>query len=157
MDISTGTSQDEQAARFPNGVPAVSDASMTDWMGYIYQQKPLPADAAGVEVTLSVLDSNNNCYDIGTATTDANGFFSYEWTPEIPGKFTVFATFAGTNGYWPSHAETAFTVMQAPAATPAPTPPPASMADIYILPGIIGIIIAIVIVGAVIILMLRKR
>jgi outer membrane protein assembly factor BamB len=157
MDISTGTTQDEQAARFPNGVPAMSDASMTAWMGYIYQQKPLPADAVGVNVTLSVFDSNNNCYDIGTATTDADGFFYYTWTPTIPGDFKVIATFAGSNGYWPSHAETAFTVMQAPAATPAPTPQPASIADMYFLPMSIVTIILIVIVGVVLFLMLRKR
>lgn len=30
IDISAGTKQNEQAARFPNGVPAVSDASMGD-------------------------------------------------------------------------------------------------------------------------------
>jgi outer membrane protein assembly factor BamB len=157
MDISSGTTQDEQSARFPNGVPAMSDASMTDWMSYIYQQKPLPADATGVTVTLSVFDSNNNCYDIGTATTDADGFFYYTWTPTIPGDFKVIATFAGTKGYWPSHAETAFTVMQAPAATPAPTSQPASTADIYLLPATIGIIIAIAVATIVIVLMLRKR
>jgi hypothetical protein len=157
IDICTGATQDEQAARFPNGVPAMSDDSMKDWMGYIYQQKPLPADAVGVNVTISVLDSNNNYYDIGTATTDADGFFHYTWTPEIPGDFKVIATFAGTNGYWPSHAEDAFTVMQAPAATPPPTPPPASIADIYFLPMSIVIIILIVIVGIVMFLMLRKR
>jgi hypothetical protein len=157
MDISAGTTQNEQAARFPHGVPAMSDASMKDWMGYVYQQQPLPADAVGVTVTLSVLDSNNNRYDIGTATTDANGFFSYEWTPEIPGKFTVFATFAGTNSYWPSQAETAFTVMQAPEATPTPTPSPAPMTDLYVTGFGVGIIVAIVAIGLLLILMLRKR
>ncbi len=157
MDISAGTAQNEQAARFPNGVPAMSDASMKDWMGYVYQQQPLPADAVGVNVTISVLDSNNNCYDIGTATTDANGFFSYEWTPEISGKFTVSAIFAGTNGYWPSQAVTAFTVMQAPAATPPPTPTPAPMTDMYVTGFGIGMIIAIAVVGLLLVMMLRKR
>ncbi len=157
MDISAGTKQNEQAAHFPNGVPAMSDASMKEWMGYVYQQQPLPADVVGVDVTLSVIDSNNNSYDIGTATSDANGFFSYEWTPEIPGKFTVFATFAGTNSYWPSQAETAFTVMQAPEATPMPTPTPAPMTDMYVLGLGVGAIVAIVAIGLILILMLRKR
>jgi outer membrane protein assembly factor BamB len=157
MDISSGTTQNEQAARFPNGVPAMSDASMKDWMAYVYQQQPLPADAVGVNVTISVVDSNNNCYNIGTTTTDANGFFSYEWTPDIPGKFTVFATFEGNNGYWPSQAETAFTVMEAPPATTEPTPTPASAADLYFLPMSIGTIVAIIAIGIVLILMLRKR
>ncbi len=157
MDVSAGTQQNEQAARFPNGVPAMSDASMKDWMGYVYQQKPLSADAVGVNVTLSVIDANNNCYDIGTATSDANGFFHYTWTPEIPGDYTVYATFAGTNGYWPSQAETAFTVMEAPQATPPPTPTPAPMTDTYVLGIGTAAIIAIVVAAIVIVLMLRKR
>ncbi|MBT0159933.1 PQQ-binding-like beta-propeller repeat protein [Candidatus Bathyarchaeota archaeon A05DMB-2] len=157
MDISAGTKQKEQAARFPNGVPVISDASMTEWMGYVYQQKPRPTNATGVTVTLSVVDANNNCREIGTATTDMDGFFSFEWTPDIPGKYTVIATFAGTNGYWPSHAESAFTVMAEPEATPEPTPMPQSAADLYFVPAVVGIIIAIVVVGVAIILMQRKR
>jgi hypothetical protein len=156
-DISSGTTENEQAVRFPNGIPVISDDSMTDWMGYIYQQKPLPTDAVGVDVTISVLDSNNNFYDIGTATTDTNGFFSYTWIPTIPGDFKVIATFGGTNGYWPSFAESSFTVMESPAATPAPTPQPASTADLYFLPMSIGIIVAIVVVGLLLFLLLRKR
>ncbi|MCW4046056.1 MAG: PQQ-binding-like beta-propeller repeat protein [Candidatus Bathyarchaeota archaeon] len=154
MDISTGTTQDEQAARFPNGVPAVSDKSMTDWMGYVYQQRPRPTNVTGVEVTISVLDSNNNYREIGTATTDADGFFSFEWKPDIPGKFTVYATFAGTNGYWPSHDVTAFTVTEAPESTPPPTPVPQAPVETYFTVSTIVIIAAIAIVG---VLLLRKR
>jgi hypothetical protein len=157
MDISAGTKQTEQAGRFPNGVPAVSDANMGDWMGYVYQQKPFPANCTGVPVTINVWDSNNNYREIGKTTTDANGFFSFEWTPDIPGKFNVIATFDGSNGYWPSYAESAFTVMQEPEPTPTATPMPQSAADLYFVPGVIGIIIAIVVVGAVIILMQRRR
>jgi len=130
---------------------------MTDWMGYIYQQKPCPTDTTGVEVTISVLDSNGNYRDIGTATTDANGFYSFEWIPDIPGKFTVYATFTGTQGYWPSNDVTAFTVMEPPEATPPPTPEPAPMTDTYVLGFGIAMIIAIAVIGAVLILMLRKR
>ncbi len=75
-DISAGTKQDEQAARFPNGVPAMSDASMGDWMEYVYMQKPIPMSATGVPVSIDVLDSNGNFRNIGTATSDANGVFS---------------------------------------------------------------------------------
>jgi len=32
MDIASGTTQNEQAARFPNGVPAMSDEGMGGWM-----------------------------------------------------------------------------------------------------------------------------
>jgi len=157
MDISSGTTQDEQAARFPNGVPAVSDESMDDWMAYIYQQRPCPADATGVTVSLDVLDANGNFRNIGIVTTDADGFYSLDWTPDIPGKYTLYASFAGTNGYWPSHAETVFVVMEEPAATPAPTPAPQSIADMYFVPAVIGLLVAIIIVGVLVVLMSRKR
>ncbi|HLC00416.1 MAG TPA: PQQ-binding-like beta-propeller repeat protein [Candidatus Bathyarchaeia archaeon] len=157
MDISAGTQQDEQAARFPKGVPVMSDASMTEWMGYVYQQRPRPTSATGVDVTLSVLDSNGNSRDIGTVTTDADGFFSYQWTPEISGKYIVTARFAGTQGYWPSQAVSAFGVMEAPAPPAQEPETPPDMTSTYVLYAAIGIIIAIVIVGAIIILVVRKR
>ncbi|MBT0159582.1 PQQ-binding-like beta-propeller repeat protein [Candidatus Bathyarchaeota archaeon A05DMB-2] len=157
-DISAGTKDDTIAARFPNGVPAVSDESMSDWMLYVYKQFPRPANATGVKVTLSVVDANNNCREIGTVTSDANGFFHYTWTPDIPGDYVVYATFAGSKAYWPSQAVTAFNVMEEPEATPPPTPMPESIADIYFVPAVIGIIVAIVVVGAILaILLLRKR
>jgi outer membrane protein assembly factor BamB len=109
-DTSSGTSQDEQSKRFPDGVPVAADSCMTDWMGYVYQQKPLPSTFKGVEVSIDVVDANNNYRNIGKATTDANGFYSLQWTPDIEGKYTVIARFAGTKGYWPSVSETAFAV-----------------------------------------------
>jgi len=154
MDISAGTRQSEQAARFPDGVPCASDAIMKDWMGYVYQQKAKPANFIGVTVTLSVLDSNGNYYDIGMGTTDTNGFFSYEWTPQIPGKFTVFATFAGTNSYWPSQAETAFIVMEAPPASPEVTPAPQEPVGTYFAVST-ALIIAVIIIA--VLLLLRKK
>jgi len=157
IDTAAGTEQDEQAARFPNGVPAVSDESMIDWMEYVYQQRPRPTDVTGVEVVIEVLDPNNNFYEVGRTTTDADGFFSCMFAPEVPGKYTIIATFEGSEGYWPSHAETAIGVEEAPAATPAPTPTPASVADMYFVPAVVGIIVAIAVVGAVMVLMLRKR
>ena len=156
-DISAGTKQNEQAARFPNGVPVSSDASMKDWMGYIYQQQACPTNFTGVQVTINVVDANGNYRTIGTTTTDANGYYSYAWCPDISGKYTVYATFAGNNGYWPSNQETSFTVLDAPAtSTPLPTPAP-SMADLYFIPAIAGLFIAIIVVGLLIALMVRKR
>ncbi len=156
-DVSSGTTQDEQSARFPYGVPVASDVSMKDWMGYVYQQKPLPTNFTGVEVTINVLDANGNYRTIGTTTTDENGAYSLQYMPDITGKYTVFATFAGTQGYWPSRAETSFAVDPAPATpTPQPTAAP-SMADTYFIPAIVGLFIFIAVVGAAIILVLRKR
>ncbi|MCW4002539.1 MAG: PQQ-binding-like beta-propeller repeat protein [Candidatus Bathyarchaeota archaeon] len=156
-DIAAGTKQTQQAARFPNGVPAVSDESQGEWMEYVYMQKPRPTNVTGVPIVISVLDANNNYREIGTVTSDADGFYSLSWKPDIEGKYTVYASFGGSESYWPSHAVTAFTVDPAP-PTPAPTQPvQTSMADIYLVPGIAAIIVAIAIVGAMIMLMLRKR
>jgi outer membrane protein assembly factor BamB len=156
-DVSSGTKQNEQAARFPAGVPVSSDASMGNWMGYIYQQQPKPTNFTGVTVSLSVLDSNNNQRIIGNATTDASGAYTFTWLPDITGNYKLFANFEGTNGYWPSSAEESFNVMEVH-PTASPTPAPATpMTDTYILASAIAIIIAIAIVGAVIVLMVRKR
>lgn len=156
-DISSGTRQDEQAARFPNGVPAVSDASMKGWMEYVYMQKPRPTDVTGVPITLNIIDANNNYRTIGTVTSDLDGFFSFDWKPDIQGKYLLYASFSGSESYWPSHAITAFTVDSEPEPTTAPTPAQLSVTDLYFAPAVAGIIAAIVIVGALILLALRKR
>ena len=106
---------------------------------------------------IAVLDSNGNHYAIGTATTDASGAFRLTWTPTISGNYTVYATFVGTNGYWPSYAEDGFVVMDAQSATATPTPILVSSVETYFAPAVVGIILAIVIVGAAIILLQRKR
>jgi outer membrane protein assembly factor BamB len=156
-DIAAGTQQEEQAARFPNGVPCVSDASMKEWMEYVYQQQNKPVDTTGVEINLAVIDSNGNYRTIGTAVSDASGFYSMKWTPDISGEYRVFATFLGTNGYYGSSAETSFAVDEV-AATPAPTQAQLqSMADQYLLPGIAAIIVVIAVGFAITILLLRKR
>ena len=134
MDVSAGTQQEQQKANFPNGVPAVSDKSQSAWMEYIYMQKPKPTDVTGVSVSVDVIDSNGNQRNIGITTSDSSGAFSLQWVPDIEGKYTVLANFAGSNSYWPSSAETSFAVDHA-AATPAPTVASTkSMADTYFVP-----------------------
>ena len=156
-DIAAGTKQDEQIARFPNGVPAMSDAIQKEWMQYVYFQKPRPTNATGVNVTLKVIDPNGNTYDIGTATTDVYGHYNLMYKPEVPGTYTIVANFAGTESYYPSYNEAAFGVADAP-ATPTPSPIPVqSVADQYFLPAIAGIVVAIAIVGTVLVLLLLRR
>jgi hypothetical protein len=154
-DISAVTKQKEQAARFPNGVPAVSDESVGDWMAYVYMQKPRPTDTTGVPVTVSVLDSNGNYREIGTVTSNSDGFFSLNWKPDITGPYAVNASFSGSESYWSSRAVTSFAVDAAPQTTPTAEPnvtqPPFEMYfGISTIAILIGVAIATV-------LILRKR
>ena len=156
-DVSSGTKQTQLAGRFANGVPCAADSVMGDWMGYLYQQKPLPTNFKGIDVAINVIDANGNFRTIGTALTDATGQYNLVWTPDISGTYQVVATFAGTNGYWPSTATTAFSVQEAhPTATPDPITVP-SIADQYFIPAIAGLFVFVAIIGVVIILVLRKR
>ena len=154
MDISAGTTQGERAYRFPNGVPAVSEASQAQWMEYVYMQKGRPTNTTGVPVTLMVIDSNGNYREIGQTTTDSMGMYSLTWKPDIEGSYTVIASFGGSQSYWPSYAESTFAV-SAPQPTASPpatfTLPPTEM---YFAASTAAIIIAIAIVA---VLVLRKH
>jgi hypothetical protein len=159
LDISAGTKQNQQAARFPYGVPVASDASESAWMEYIYMQKPCPTTFTGVTVSLTAVDPNGNLIQIGTATTDAQGLYHYTWTPpDVPGDYKITASFASTNSYYGSAAETAMAVTQAPTVAPTATPQTnlATVADVmtYMVVAAVAIIIAIAIAT---LLILRKR
>ncbi len=162
MDISAGTKQTTVAARFPNGVAAVNDNDQTSWMEYVYYQNPKPTNVAGVDVSITIIDPNGNSNPVGTTHSDANGYYAFEVTPAMtaagPGMYTVLASFAGSHAYWPSTAESSFSIGAA-AATPAPTATPvSSVADQYFVPAIAGLFVLIIIVAIVLaLLMLRKK
>ncbi len=157
MDISPGTESDNAKLRFPNGVPAMSDASQSEWMLYVYKQFKQPTDVTGVAVSIDAMDPNNNYVHLGDTTTDASGTFSLMVTPENAGKYTVYATFAGSKAYYGSYAQTALGV-QEKVAEPVVEPQPVPITEQYFVPAVAGIIIAIIAVGAVLaILVLRKR
>ncbi len=159
MDVSPGVKEDGIAMRFPNGVPAVADASQSDWMKYVYHQFSEPTNATGVEISVDAIDPNGNFVHLGTTRSDSNGFFSYVWqVPDVPGQYTIVASFAGSKAYYMSHAETAAFVTPT-AATPIPTATPqASMAELYFLPLSIGTIVAVIIIGIILAaLLIRKR
>jgi outer membrane protein assembly factor BamB len=106
MDVSPGTKDINLQLRFPNGVPAISDESMSDWMLYIYKQFEIPANATGVEVVFNAVNSTGHWLDIDRTKTDMTGKFSYIWNPDKEGKYTIVATFMGSDGYYASCAET---------------------------------------------------
>jgi hypothetical protein len=155
-DISPGTSKIATTLRFPNGVPAVSDDSQSAWMLYVYKQFECPTNATGVPLNISVIDSNGNYRTIGTTTSDSNGGYSFSWVPDIAGKYTVYVTFAGSKAYYGSVAQATFVADEAH-TTVAPTETPSSTTDLYFLPSVIAIIVTIIVVGAVLLLVLRKR
>jgi len=155
LDVSAGTADSVLTARFPNGVAAVSDASMSDWMNYVYMQFPMPMDATGVEVVLETLDPNGNFYEIGRETSDADGNYALMWAPEVPGQYMVLASFLGTESYYGSHSSVYVGVVETEApATPTPVEVPASMTDTYLAGSTIAIIVAI---GIAVFLILRKK
>ena len=157
-DVSPGTKQTATTLRFPNGVPAVSDNSQGEWMKYVYLNFPRPSNATGVEVTIDAIDPNNNFVHLGTATSDTSGLYSFTWTaPDIPGKYTIIATFSGSGAYYASYAETAASLSQAAQATPQPTAMPATLSETYFLPMSIGLIAAMAIVIALLALLLLKK
>jgi hypothetical protein len=139
------------------GTPAISDEDMSAWMQYLFQQRPMPSNAKGVEVTLDTLDPNNNFIHIGTVTTDITGTYGIKFTPEVPGTYQIIATFAGTESYGPSYAQTYLAVDDVPQPTEPPVyPQPIDNTMIIVGMGI-AIIIAIVISVAIATIILRKR
>ena len=155
IDRSAGTMQDEQASRFPNGVAAVSDEDEDAWMAYVYLHRPRP-DVTGVDITLTAVGPDGSTEEIGTATSDSTGYFGFLWEPQAVGSYTVTADFAGSNAYYPSNAQTAFTVSAAP-EPPVVEPEPAPLTDTYILGATVGIIIAIAVITGVILLLIRRK
>jgi outer membrane protein assembly factor BamB len=159
-DESPGTNQLEIAARFPNGVPAIADEYMNEWMEYLYVPRPIPEDAKGVEVTLDAVDPNGNFIHIDTVTSDISGLYSCIWTPEHEGKYTIIATFEGSKAYYCSYSETAIGVGPAPAPSGPIEPEPTEPEEAPFITTEIAILIAVVVVAVIGIAaywVLRKR
>jgi len=158
-DVSPGANQDNIKMRFPNGLPAVSDDSMSDWMLYAYKNFPRPTNTTGITLSIDVVDGNGNYRNIGTTQTDAIGAYSFAWKPDISGQYTVYVTFAGSKSYYGSSAETAFVVDDTPDSPPTLTQTLTGLATtndivMYLAIGVVAIIIAIAIVG---LLLLKKH
>jgi hypothetical protein len=149
----TGTVMDMSPGQ-PN-TPCVSAASMTEWMEYLHMQKAIPANVIGVPVSIDAIDPNGNAIHIATVTSDMSGTFGYLWQPEIAGKFTVTATFAGDESYGISWAETHVGVVEATQQTATPTQSTLTMPpyELYTIGSAVAVIIAI----AIAVVLLRKR
>ena len=118
FDVSAGTNRNDVAANFANGLPCVSDASMSKWMEYVYMQQAKPQNVEGVTVFIKVQDPNGDYFSTHV-TTDENGVFSYMWThPASVGEYHVTVLFEGSNSYWPSEATTIFGVDERAEAPP---------------------------------------
>jgi outer membrane protein assembly factor BamB len=104
MDLSPGS---------PN-TPAISDADMVQWMDYMYGQNATllnnPPAVNGVPVTLLAVGTDNSLVEIGTATSDSSGTFTFKWTPTKADAYKITASFAGSESYFSSWAETGLAV-----------------------------------------------
>ena len=106
-DVSPGTEDLDLRMRFPNGVPAVSDDDMSEWMLYVYKQlTSRPEDVTGVPVKLAYLLPDGTWKDIDETTSDIYGNFGYRWTPPDEGTYIVKAFFLGSDSYYGSQATT---------------------------------------------------
>jgi len=121
-DGSPGTKDLALQMRFPNGVPAVSDDDMSEWMLYAYKQFPCPADVTGVPVKFAYLLPDGTWKDIDETTSDMYGNFGYKWTPPDEGTYLVKAFFLGSESYYGSQA---IAYVGADPAAAYPVPPTA--------------------------------
>jgi outer membrane protein assembly factor BamB len=153
-DVSPGTESEALKLRFPNGVPAMSDESQSDWMLYVYKQLASPAHATGVQVDLTAVDSNNNVVGIGSTTSDSYGNFGFSWKPTTAGTYQIIATFKGSRSYYGATSTTYLTVTEAP-QPPTEEPRQAIPDYTWTIVGMgVAIILAVAIVGA---LLFRKK
>lgn len=117
-----GTVTDQSPGQ--KNTPAIADESMTAWMEYLYMQKPMPTDAKGVQVKISVIGPDGIEQNLGSTTSDASGNFGFAWTPQTQGQYQIKATFEGTESYGGSVSTTYLLVGPAQAAVPTPSAAP---------------------------------
>jgi hypothetical protein len=141
--------------------PAIADEYMSEWMGYLHQQKAKPTDAIGVPVKITVVDQNGQAKVIGTATSDIGGSFGIQWTPPAQGTYQIIAEFEGTKSYGDSYATTYVSVASSSSAVvPTASPstavenPASTSTETLLIAAAAAVIVIAVIVAA---LVLRKR
>jgi hypothetical protein len=139
------------------GTPAVADSSMSEWMDYLHMQNSTllnnPPTPEGVQVTLTALYPDGSTQTIGTTTTNSEGNYGLKFVPNMTGTYTISASFAGTQAYWPSDSQTMLEVVAGSEATTSPpiANPPYEM---YTIGSAVAVIIALAVVA---VLLLRKK
>jgi hypothetical protein len=86
---------------------------MEAWMTYIHGGYPAPPAGLieGVPVQLLAVDTANNVIDLGTVTSDSQGYFNVKWTPpKANERYQITASFAEDKSYYPSWAITTLAV-----------------------------------------------
>jgi hypothetical protein len=154
-----GTILDQSPAQ--PGAACVSDDSQTTYMEYLHMQMPIDGifhnvTVTGVPVSLSAVDSNGTVINIGTTTSDVSGTFGYAWTPPDEGLYKITASFAATESYGSSWAETHVAVGPAPTPITFPEQTTVVVPD-YTMHFIAGALAMIIAVAVATILILRKR
>jgi outer membrane protein assembly factor BamB len=146
----------------PN-TPAVADQDMSMWMDYLYGQNATslnnPPSPHGVSVRLYAIDSNGNVAEVGTTTSDSSGKYSIAWTPAKADKYTITATFDGSESYYGSWDETALLIQQGVQPTIAPTTATLTLDSMNssIMTAIVGVGVAIIIAIAIVAVLLLKK
>ncbi|MCL2359274.1 MAG: PQQ-like beta-propeller repeat protein [Nitrososphaerota archaeon] len=152
----TGSVTDLSPNTALKGTPAIADADQGPWMNYMVSKSIAKPDVTGVEVYLEAHDPNGNIIQIGTATSDSNGVFKKLWTPDVPGEYSITATFKGSQSYGPSSAGTAIGVTDAVQVSEPDYPQPIDN-TMAIAGSAIAIIAVVIVIGLVILMTLKKR
>ncbi len=143
-------------------VPAISDGDQAAWMETLYMQQSIAGhNVNGVPVSIDAVGPSGNTIHIGDTTSDGAGQFAISWaTPQTAGTYTIVASFAGSNSYGPSHAETHMIVTTSsgvsPIVTPTTAPSPAAQTPVALYVGIAAVVVIIAIIVAAIALRRRK-
>lgn len=110
--------------------------------------------AVAINVYFSKGD-NSNPISI-SATTDDNGGFIVKFAPDMVGEWSVAVSWAGDDTHKASSSQIQILTVNE-LATPTPNQPVQSMADLYFIPAVAGLLAAIVVFGLATILLLRKK
>jgi hypothetical protein len=105
------------------GTPCISDQDMAAYMQFLHMEQPCPSTIIGVPVELRAITSTGSIIEIINASSPTNlyGHFSYVWTPNATGQYTILARYHGDDSYLPSWTSAGISVT-ATSPTPIPTP-----------------------------------